>query len=109
MFTKRSAKPLPGKLEEEGLFFSCVNCGFPCKKGRDQLGDNSGIVEQNYSVTVFVNPSREVGILTKECDIEHFETILKLDSNGDVVPPAQHWHGKVVSGCPNCGRKNWMG
>lgn len=101
-----------GVGEDEGKFFHCGWCGFPCDKERDSLGGSesrSGVTHENYSVESYPESTLARRLTVDANNIEHSVVMMELDGAGAEKKPEEIWRPVISGGCPLCGCKNWRG
>jgi hypothetical protein len=104
-----------GTGEDEGKWYKCWFCGFPCKVGRDELGgsnSSSGVSHTDTYTQVFgaldsADPLNAVVCLGD--DINHYHVALEADADGEPKTIRRLYESDISVGCPNCGSTNWRG
>ena len=105
--------PLRGYGEDQGKWFQCWNCGFPCKEGREELGDSQarpGTVLTVEPLTA-IRPTpgeRESAVLVMRDGNTTAMVLMESDAAGEGKPPVFTF-GVSGNGCPFCHTKNWRG
>jgi hypothetical protein len=104
--------PIKGKGEDDGKFWYCSNCGFPCDIDRDELGDTSRDYHTDYfqpslgTKQTFDNPKGSIMIVG-----HHLDAHILMELGSDGTPKEIRHSHKVDSGggCPFCSTTNWKG
>lgn len=106
--------PVPANRDRDdgtdyGNLYVCWNCGFPCKVGRDELGDAesvAGTSHSDYSTPSDYDTDNRI-IIGGPTD--SFHVLLKLDAAGDPEIIYHDFESVITGGCPFCGTRNWRG
>lgn len=97
-----------GNGEHSGKYFRCWNCGAICDKDRESLGgpyDGNG---NNYEDVRILSPTRTGQAVLGGPIGSHVAAALDAAGNAKNPEPSAI-QPTAVSGCWNCGCKNWKG
>jgi hypothetical protein len=89
--------------------YTCWNCGFPCKVGRDELGgidSLAGTSHLDYSTPSDYYESNQIVV---GGPTDSFLVLLELDAAGDPKEITHDFQSVISGGCSQCGCKNWRG
>ena len=98
---------ISGNGEDFKRYYRCWHCGFTCDETRDSLGDaqsRSGVHAVTYQPTSYPEGKSVMG-----GSITHYQTSLKLGSDGEPQDLWAYYKPEVSGGCPMCGSLNWRG
>ena len=97
---------LKGNGEDYRKWFTCWNCGFTAKFGRDSLGgydSRAGVSHQD----AYIPSDPLINNLSVLEDGSHVTVALGADGNPKGI---EHEFEVIISGgCPLCGSLNWRG
>ena len=114
---KRSrTRPIRGKGDDEGKYFRCWNCGFPCDKDRDELGDAESSAGDDHTdyhniapTDPYTNDSASKSLCLGDAIEEHYHVVMEIDADGEPKTIVHDHTSDISRGCPFCGCTNWMG
>ena len=103
----KDSKTLPifGKGDDEGKYFRCWNCGFPCDVDRDELGGPDS--RNNVTATAYTQVD-QYGNTAYHCIGAHGDNQTVCEARGGTWSSTRY-KPVVGSGCNFCGTKNWRG
>lgn len=103
--------------DQSNNMFRCWNCGFICNTDRNKLGDGVGYVIEEVPDFPFIlnlgasayefpqsNGIQDISLSLESNDTPH---LMQLNSDRGPVEPMRNFVTTIISGCPNCGCKNY--
>lgn len=106
---RKRALPIYGEGDDAGKYYRCWKCGFINNIDRAQVADTmTGGDSVEVSEHDVLSPGGTgMGDASFITLIDQSVSLMRLDSDGNIVPPYAPGSNKVTGGCALCGCMNY--